>query len=79
MEVDDGGIQRREHLCERYGDTSVAVFRRIYGSHFVPHCRDDEKLKDVFDKLDVESLTNLMLDEKEGNLSRLIVKFGQGR
>lgn len=79
IEIDEGRIESCRQLRKKYGDASVAVFRRIYGVHFAPHCTEGEKLKDVLDKLDVESLTHLTIDEKAGNLPRLVARFDHGR
>jgi hypothetical protein len=63
-------LQHHQEVSRKYGNVPVGILRQFYGS-FAPHCADSEKLRDVFQKLDVYSLTQLVSDYSSGKLERL--------
>ena len=63
-------LQHPREIGLKYGNVTIRILREFYGS-FAPHCADSEKLGDVFQKLDVYSLTQLVSDYSSGKLERI--------
>jgi hypothetical protein len=49
-------------LGRKHGNTLISEFRKHYGSTFATDCADNQKLKDVLDRLDEPSLSQLLND-----------------
>jgi hypothetical protein len=62
-------LQHHQEISRKYGNMTVGILRQFYGS-FAPHCADSEKLRDVFQKLDVYSLNQLVSAYSSGKLER---------
>lgn len=54
-----------------FGDTLIGTLRKAYGAHFAKGCRDDDKLRDVLDKLDAPSLSALIYSQRHDRLEEI--------
>ena len=55
----DGTISRK------HGNTLIRTLRQIYGPGFAPHCDPNSKLSDCLDRIDEESLSQLVHDSQD--------------
>jgi hypothetical protein len=68
MAVDARYRDKGGEISRKHGNTLIGTLRISYGSGFAKGCADDEKLSDVFAKLDERSLYKLVRDYKAGML-----------
>jgi hypothetical protein len=51
-------------IAKKHGNTLVATLRQTYGSGFAPGFASQKALAEILDKLDEESLSQLVRDTK---------------
>jgi hypothetical protein len=64
-------------IRKKHGNTVVGTLRKIYGSKFAEGHGDNEKLSDVLSKLDENSLSKLVRDQREGKLDQRVFVSGR--
>jgi hypothetical protein len=60
-------------ISRKHGNTIVRTLRRAYGHDFAQGFKDDDKLRDVLEKLDEPSLSRLLRDEESGHLPKKLI------
>jgi hypothetical protein len=73
----DGGDHLHAHdgaMTEKYGSTTLATLRKIYGKFFAAGHPDTLTLSEVLPKLNDTSLSQLRRDHDTGHLKKKISK-----
>ena len=73
----DGGNHLHDHdgaITEKYGTTTLATLRKIYGKFFAAGHPDTLTLREVLVKLNETSLSQLRRDHDTGHLKKKISK-----
>jgi len=58
-------------ISKKHGNTLIRTLRKTYGANFAEGCNDNEKLSDVLQKLDEQSLSRLIRDHGAGRLEQV--------
>lgn len=66
----------RDEILGDYGDRLVRTLRLVYGPGFASACRDNDKLVEIFDRLDAQSRALLIRDAEQGQLRDKIAIAG---
>lgn len=63
-------------INERYGNTTLATLRKVYGRYFAAGHGDTTTLSDIMPSLNETSLGQLRRDHETGHLKKKISKAG---
>jgi hypothetical protein len=69
MAIDMRPRDKRGEISQRHGNALIRTLRKTYGAKFAKDCADNEKLSDVLERLDKQSLSKLRRDYDAGMLS----------
>jgi hypothetical protein len=58
-------------LSRKHGNTLIGTLRSHYGSDFAAGCSESDRLTDILDQLDDESLDKLVHDYRTGKLVQI--------
>ena len=58
-------------LSRKHGNTLIGTLRSHYGSDFAAGCSESDRLTDVLDQLDDQSLGKLVHDYRTGKLAQI--------
>jgi hypothetical protein len=58
-------------LSRKHGNTLIGTLRSHYGSDFAAGCSESDRLTDILDQLDNQSLDKLVHDYRTGKLAQI--------
>jgi hypothetical protein len=71
MAIDTRHRDKNGELSRKHGNALMGTLRQTYGYGFAPGCADHAKLRDVLEKMDEPSLSQLIRDHEAGKLEQI--------